>query len=51
MTKRSHASISASHAEPLDRQTSYDGEGSVSHEDGDGSSLKKARSFMATLVS
>lgn len=51
MTKRSHASISASHAEPQGRQTSYDGEGSASHEDGDGSSLKKARSFMATLVS
>ena len=51
MTKRSHASISALHAEPLERQASYDGEGSASHEDGGASALKKARSFMATLVS
>ena len=49
MTKRSHASITPSHAEPPERQASYDGDGS--HEDGDGSSLKKPRSFMATLVS
>ncbi|KAF5852011.1 hypothetical protein GGP41_000742 [Bipolaris sorokiniana] len=50
MTKRSHASISALHAEPLERQASYDGEGSASHEDGGASALKKARSFMATLA-
>ena len=50
MTKRSHANIASSQAEPPERQTSYDGERSGSHEDGDGSSLKKPRSFMATLV-
>ncbi|KAI4714739.1 hypothetical protein J4E89_000420 [Alternaria sp. Ai002NY15] len=50
MTKRSHANIASSQAEPSERQTSYDGERSGSHEDGDGSSLKKPRSFMATLA-
>ena len=51
MTKRSRDSIaSSSYAEPPDRQASHDAEGSGSHEDGEGSSLKKPRSFMATLV-
>jgi hypothetical protein len=50
MTKRSHASIASSQAEHSERQASYDGERSGSHEDGDGSFLKKPRSFMATLV-
>jgi hypothetical protein len=49
MTKRPHASLDSPYAEPLGRQTSYDGDGSGSHEDGD-ASLKKPRSFMATLV-
>ncbi|KAF1833460.1 C6 zinc finger domain-containing protein [Decorospora gaudefroyi] len=50
MTKRSHASVASSHVEPFGRQASYDGDASGSHEDGDGSSLKKPRSFMATLA-
>jgi hypothetical protein len=51
MTKRSHASAASSQAELTERQTSYDdGERGGSHEDGDGSALKKPRSFMATLV-
>jgi hypothetical protein len=51
MTKRSHDSITASpYAAPPVRQASHDAEGDGSHEDGEGSSLKKPRSFMATLV-
>ncbi|KAJ4361960.1 hypothetical protein N0V83_010901 [Neocucurbitaria cava] len=51
MTKRSRDSItSSSYAEPSDRRASHDAEGSGSHEDGEGSSLKKPRSFMATLA-
>jgi hypothetical protein len=51
MTKRSRNSITASsHSEPSDRQASYDAE-AVGSEDAEGSALKKARSFMATLVS
>jgi hypothetical protein len=52
MTKRSRDSIAASsHSEPSDRQASNDAEAVGSQEDADGSALKKARSFMATLVS
>jgi hypothetical protein len=52
MTKRSRDSIIASsHSEPSDRQASNDAEAVGSQEDADGSALKKARSFMATLVS
>ena len=48
MTKRAHNRIPAlSHAEP---HVSQDGGDDGSAGDGDGSSLKKARSFMATLV-
>jgi hypothetical protein len=50
MTKRAHASIASSQAEHSERQASYDGERNGSHEDADGSSLKKPRFFMATLV-
>lgn len=50
MTKRAHDSIaSLPYAAPSDRQP-YDVEGEGSHEDGEGTSLKKPRSFMATLV-
>ena len=52
MTKGPRDSIAASfHLEPYDRQASHDVEGVGSQEDAEGSSLKKARSFMATLVS
>jgi hypothetical protein len=52
MTKRPRDSITASsHWEPSDRQASNDAEAVGSQEDADGSALKKARSFMATLVS
>jgi len=51
MTKRPRDSITAStYSEPPDRQASHDADGIGSQEDADGSSLKKARSFMATLV-
>lgn len=51
MTKRPYDSIAASpHAAPLGRQASQDADGDGSHEDGEGVSLKKPRSFMATLV-
>ncbi|KAH9873251.1 hypothetical protein J1614_005649, partial [Plenodomus biglobosus] len=50
MTKRSHESVTISHAEPSDRQASYDAEGNGSHDDGNSSSLKRPRSFMATLA-
>lgn len=51
MTKRPRDSITAStFSEPLGRQASHDVEGVGSQEDADGSALKKARSFMATLV-
>lgn len=51
MTKRPHESISASpYAVSSHRQSSYDADGNGSPEDGEGSSLKKPRSFMATLV-
>lgn len=51
MTKRPHDSISASPYAPRPgRQSSHDADGNGSHEDGEGSSLKKPRSFMATLV-
>jgi hypothetical protein len=52
MTKRSRDSTTASsNPEPPDRHTSHDVEGIGSQEDAEGSALKKARSFMATLVS
>jgi hypothetical protein len=52
MTKRSRDSITtSSHLELSDRQASNDAEAVGSQEDADGSALKKARSFMATLVS
>lgn len=52
MTKRPHDSIAASpYAAPSGRQASHDADGNGSHEEGEGSSLKKPRSFMATLVS
>jgi hypothetical protein len=52
MTKRSRDSIAASsHSEPSDRQLSHHVEGVAEQEDAEGSALKKARSFMATLVS
>lgn len=51
MTKRPHDSVSASpYVVPPGRQASHDADGNGSHEDGEGSSLKKPRSFMATLV-
>lgn len=51
MTKRPHESIAAlPYAVPSGRQASHDADGDGSHEDGEGSSLKKPRSFMATLV-
>jgi hypothetical protein len=51
MTKRSRDSITASpYAAPTGRQASHDADGNGNHEDGEGSSLKKPRSFMATLV-
>jgi hypothetical protein len=51
MTKRPCDSITAStFSEPRDRQASHDVEGVGSLEDADGVALKKARSFMATLV-
>jgi hypothetical protein len=51
MTKRPYDSISASpHAQLPGRQASHDAEADGSHEEADGSTLKKPRSFMATLV-
>ncbi|KAL6704122.1 hypothetical protein ACN47E_008785 [Coniothyrium glycines] len=51
MTKRSYGIVAASsYAEPSDSHVSHDAEGIGSHEDVDGSSLKKPRSFMATLA-
>jgi hypothetical protein len=51
MTKRPHNSIAASpYAASSGRQASYDADGNGSPEDGEGSALKKPRSFMATLV-
>ena len=51
MTKRPHDSIVASpYAARPGRQASHDADGDGSHEDGEGSALKKPRSFMATLV-
>jgi hypothetical protein len=51
MTKRPHDSIAAPpYAVPPGRQASHDADGNGSHEEGEGSSLKKPRSFMATLV-
>jgi hypothetical protein len=52
MTKRSRdVAIAPSHSEDSGRRLSHDGDGTGSPEDADGSALKKARSFMATLVS
>ncbi|KAF2824807.1 hypothetical protein CC86DRAFT_407957 [Ophiobolus disseminans] len=51
MTKRSRDSIaSSSHSDLPGRQASYDVDGVGSQEDAEGSALKKARSFMATLA-
>jgi hypothetical protein len=51
MTKRPYDSITASpHAQLPGRQASHDAEADGSHEEADGSTLKKPRSFMATLV-
>lgn len=51
MTKRPHESITSSpYAVHSNRQASYEADGNGSPEDGEGSSLKKPRSFMATLV-
>jgi hypothetical protein len=51
MTKRSRDSATAStNSEPPDRHASHDAEGIGGQEDAEGSALKKARSFMATLV-
>lgn len=51
MTKRTRDSFAASsHADLAERHASHDGEGVGSQEDAEGSALKKARSFMATLV-
>lgn len=52
MTKRTRDSIAASsYSEQSERHASHDGDGIGSQEDAEGSALKKARSFMATLVS
>lgn len=52
MTKRSRDSIAVSpDSELFQRQVSHDVEAVGSQDDVEGSALKKARSFMATLVS
>lgn len=52
MTKRSRVSIAASSSsEPSERQLWQDAAGVAEQEGAEGSALKKARSFMATLVS
>jgi hypothetical protein len=52
MTKRSRdIATASSNSEPPDREASHDVEVIGSQEDAEGSALKKARSFMATLVS
>jgi hypothetical protein len=51
MTKRARdIAIAPSHSESSERQLSHDAEGMGSQDDAEGSALKKARSFMATLV-
>ncbi|KAJ4359198.1 hypothetical protein N0V95_002364 [Ascochyta clinopodiicola] len=50
MTKRPYDSIAASPYAPPGRQASHDADGDGSHEDGEELSLKKPRSFMATLA-
>ena len=51
MTKRPYDSITASPNVQLPgRQASHDTEADGSHEEANGSTLKKPRSFMATLV-
>lgn len=51
MTKRPHDSIVAlPYPAASGRHASYDADGNGSHEDGEESSLKRPRSFMATLV-
>ena len=51
MSKRSHDSIaSSSHAALADRRASLEADGDGSQDEAESSSLKKPRSFMATLV-